>query len=189
MNQCLDILSVSLVLTRIYPPLRFYTKRSTHGLWYIPDRPPDGYLLLPQAGKDTPPVGQPNHPPRKLDSYYLDLLPVQNQWKELRDRFNGYNDLFVSHVLQDDHIDLPSLLLICRSEALERKAISQMNRLFEDTYYKFECFITTLDHVKALPSGDHNIWTDVKEPGELYALDTLPEFDYVNPEDVPRATP
>ena len=176
-NECMDILSVSLVLTKLYPSLRFYTKRTTHGLWFIPDRPPDGYLVLTKAVDSS-------QPQQRLDYFYLDLLPSTALRQDLRQRYESYNDLFESHVLQDDHLALPTLLLVCRSTALEQTAIQYMSRLLKEAYYMAECYSTTLNKLKTLTSDKPNIWTDVKEPperGELWALDNLPEFEYIDP--------
>ncbi len=59
----LNIYKTSLQLTRLYPGLKFYTKRETKGLSYMPKNQPDAFVSLKPDNQAEP------------SRFFLDLIP------------------------------------------------------------------------------------------------------------------
>ncbi|MFI5270948.1 MAG: replication-relaxation family protein [Candidatus Saccharimonadales bacterium] len=156
-KHSLNIYKTSLQLTRLYPVLKFFTKREIKGLSYLPKNLPDAFVSLKLDNQTEP------------SRFFLDLIPDSMFGRELNKKVAAYIDFFEGDSWQAvAGNSLPRLLLLCENGTTEKRVQRQLARQMYDE--ELECYTSTFLSLANANASEYAIWSDVLDPDDLIFL-------------------
>ncbi len=131
---------------------KFYSKTELTSKDCLPRQRPDALITDPESDR----------------AYFLDCLEDTMSYWTLRKTIKRYIYYFEQEIWQKaQDTPVPSVLIVCESDQLRRRATSLIKKELDSTYAELE-FLTTTD--KAMVEGEKEIWTKFDESKELTRL-------------------
>ncbi len=158
----LQVYRTAIELQRLYPAIKFFTRRELTGRKHFPKNLPDAFVSL-QAENTAK--------PRR---YFLDLIPDSTPRYVIDKRIGDYYEFFETGGWEATKSPLPAMLLLCESGSFEKRLqqlVSRKRRSLDSD--EPEYFTSTLSALKSVNADSKIIWSNVDQPDEPQALDVL----------------
>ena len=155
----LAIYSVSCQLQRLYPMLKFFTKRELTAYNYFPAQLPDGFVSL-KAGDETK---------RYFVELFLGDVPTFAVEQHLRQLI----EYFEEDEWAVTKAPFPSILFVCGNGNIEKRMCKQVIRALNRSSAEMQFYTTTLQAISGSSKSNDVIWSATDEPEELLALTEL----------------
>jgi len=157
--EVLTVYGVALNFQKLYPELKFFTKRELASQKNFPKNLPDAFISLKASGQEKP------------NRYFLNVIADSTPRYEVDKLINDYYEFFDNYDwVKRTSSKLPAILLLCESGSYERRLQRWVIRKQGSLDDELEYFTSTLT---ALNNDQKDIWSSVEEPDELVSLDGI----------------
>lgn len=158
-NQHLILYRASHELKRLYPDIKFFTRRDLIPYTHFPADPPGAFLALKAEGQaDT-------------KRFFLDIIPDSMPRYLLDGMIARYVEYFEAGGWDVTESELPTMLLLCESVTTEKRVIRQAAKKLQSLHSDEPKYLTSTIHaLRNATRNEKNIWSDVDDPDELMTL-------------------
>jgi len=161
-EQYLAIYQSAHDLKRLYPEIKFFTRRGLIPFTHFPENPPDAFLGLRQAGDSD------------ARRFFLDYIPDDMPRYPLDSKIAKYVQYFEEDGWAPSKSPLPTMLLLCESVATERRVLRQTARKLQALNSdEPEYYTSTIRALKNATGDEKDIWTSVADPDNISDLAAL----------------
>ena len=158
-SQHLAIYQASHDLRRLYPEIKFFTRRDLIPFTHFPENPPDAFLALQQVGDSG------------ARRFFLDYIPDDMPRYLLDSKIAKYVRYFEEDGWAPTNSPLPTMLLLCESVTTERRVLRQTAKKLQTLNSdEPEYYTSTTRALKNASRNEKDIWTSVEDPDELQII-------------------
>ncbi len=156
-QHCMDIFAIHNRFRLLYgDKLKFFTKTDLATYDYFPKPLPDAFVSL----KDK----------QGTKRFFLDVIEAATPFFILERRIKHYTDYSESGEWEATDSDFPIILLVCETEALEKRLQKRIDRNSEDSSDELVFYTTTKAQIMAAAAEQDAIWQEATEPGTKLSL-------------------